>query len=93
MSSAVPLAAKSTSNRLDALKLSAIVGSMPFISASLLLSLLDQFNQSLAFFRRHAVLPGMQMRGNRFFQRAAKKCFQHALESETSGLFLVCRGA
>src|SRR5262245_3827923 len=78
--------AESTSSRLDALNTPATVSIVRFISAALLLCLLDQRNQTLTLIGRHLVFSRMQMRSECFFQRAAKKRLQHALKCSASGL-------
>src|SRR4051794_31273448 len=85
-SSTVPLTAESTSSRLVALNIPAKLSIVRFISAALLLCLFDQRNQPLTLVGRHSVLSRMQMRGERFFQRAAKKRLQHTLKCAAPGL-------
>src|SRR5205807_3131734 len=68
--STVPLTAESTSSRLDAPNTPATVRIVRFISAPLLLCLLDQRDQPPALVGRQLVLSRMQMRGQRFFQGA-----------------------
>src|SRR5262249_8373221 len=86
--SARPLTAESAKSRLDALVTPASMSIVRFMLVALPLCLLDQRNQPLALVGRQLVLPRMQMGGERFFERAAKKRLQHALKGAAPGLVL-----
>src|SRR5215831_21173590 len=84
--SARPLTAESAKSRLDALVTPASMSIVRFMLVALPLCLLDQRNQPLTLVGRHLVLPRMQMGGERFFERAAKKSLQHTLKRVAAGL-------